>query len=316
MGDNNLILTLLLCLVLTFSKALALPVVKHILTAWTRLYTAAAPKHDRNEQREQVESYFHDQVQSYLDDGYHPAEAAVNIFLQTMSAVPSDIAWSLSYLPSAAASKLEKGSQKIRLLRTPKLIIFSVALVAMMNTGALVSDTDPLWRELLTINIGAAGAIALTRYQDRVWTRRVITCGIWVTASLFFAFLTWTIIQHRLYATPIFAQSLLHFVGGVLPLILAIALASNICRDRVFKGHWWPVFVAWFLIAGISIVSAVQLHAQILLVAWAAIAIGLISLAFISGVFYGGTTLAYLFATRASATGMMWTANSIRRLTQ
>ena len=315
MGDNNLIIAVFTCLALFLTKAFALQGVKFLLTNWTRLYTWVAPESERNDHREQVESDFHDQVRSILHDGYHPAEAAVHIFLRMASAMPSDIAWSLSHLPGMVASKLERGSQRIRTLRTPRLVIVSVGILALMNTAAWTSDTDPLWREILLVNIGTGCAIALTRYQERTWAKRLMMWATWVMITLLLGFLTWITIEHRLYETPKFAQSVLHMSVGISPVILAIIVGSNACRSRVFKGHWWPVLVAWFLIASISLISAIMLDSEILLVVWASTAIGLFGLTIISVVFCGGAALAYLGATKGTATCMTWAAYCIRQVT-
>ena len=316
MGDNNLIITVLSFLGLILSKAFALQWVKFLLTNWTRFYTSVAPESEREDLREQVESDFYDQVQSYLSDGYHPAEAAVRIFLRMVSAVPGDIAWSLSYLPGTVASKLERGSQRIGAIKTPRSLIVWVGILALANTAALTSDIDPLWRELLVVNVGAAGAIALTHYQERTWAKRAMAWGPWLMVALLLGFLALMTTEHRLYEAPEFTQSVLLLVGGTLPVILAGIVGSNVCRYRVFKGHWWPVFVAWFLIASISFFSAILLDSQILLVIWAATTIGLFGLVIMAAVFCGGVALVYLGATRGTATCMTWAANCIRQLTK
>ena len=315
MGDNNLIITALSFFALILAKAFALQWAKSLLTNWTRLYTSVAPDSEREDQREQIESDSHDQVQNYLSDGYHPAEAAVHIFLRMVSAIPGDIAWSLSYLPGTVASKLERGSQRIRAIKTPRLLIVSVGILALANTAALTSDTDPLWRELLVVNVGAAGAIALTHYQDRTWAKRAMKWGPWLMVTLLLGFLALITIEHHLYEAPEFGQSVLLLAGGILPLVLAMMVGSNACRNRVFKGHWWPVLIAWLLIASISLISAILLDSEILLVVWAATTIGLSGLVIMAAVFCGGAALVYIGATKGSAACMAWTANRIRQLT-
>jgi len=229
--------------------------------------------------------------------------------------MPGDIAWSLSYLPGMVASKLERGSQRSRTLRTPTLVTVSVGVLALVNTAALTSDTEPLWREILLTNAATAGAIALIRYQERTWAKRVMMWAPWVMMTLLFGFLISMTIEHRLYETPQFTQSTLILAGGISPVILATIVGSHACRSRVFKGHWWPVLVAWLLIASISVMSAILLDSEILLVVWSATAIGLVGLAIMSVVFCGGAALALLGATKGSATCMIWVAYCIRRFT-
>ena len=316
MGDNNLTTLLMSCLALFLVKAFALPAVKFLLTNWTRLYTAVAPEAERNELRQQINTHLDDEIRLHSQEGYHPAEAAAHILLSTISGIPGDIAWSLSYLPSAVASKLEKGSQKIKTHGRPKVVIISVVLLAVMNIGAVVSDTEPLWRELLIANVAATGAITLTRYHEKTWAKRLMTWGPCLVFTLMFGFFAWTIIELRLYETPIFAQSLLLCALGVLPIILAIAVSTNTCRARAFGGRWWPVLVAWVLIASISIIAAVQLELQMLLVVWSTTAIGLIAFVTMCVAFCAGATLAYIGATKGTARCMIWSANCIRRLTE
>ena len=316
MGDNNLIITVLSFLVLILTRAFALQWVKFLLSNWTRLYTSVAPESEREDLREQVESDFYDQVQSLSSDGYHPAEAALRIFLRMVSAVPGDIIWSVSFLPGTVASKLERGSHRIRAIKTPRSLIIWVGLLALVNTAALTSDIDPLWRELLIVNVGAAGAISLTHYQERTWAKRTMAWGPWLMVALLLGLLAWMTKEHRLYEAPEFAQYVLLFVAATLPLILAAIVGSNVCRHRVFKGHWWPVFFAWFLIASISSLSAILLGYPILLVVWVATAIGLFGLFIMAALFCGGAALVYLGATRGSATCMTWAANCIRQLTK
>lgn len=316
MGDNNLTTLLISCLALFLAKAFALPAVKFLVSNWTRLYTAAAPEAERNELRQQVEVHLDYEVRLYSQGGYHPAEAAAHILLSMISGIPGDVAWLLSLLPGTVASKLDKGSQKIRTHSRPKLVIASIALFAVMNIGALVSDTEPFWSELIIANVGVAGGIALTRYREHTWAKRLMTWGACFMLLVAFGLFAWIIIQLRLYDTPMFAHFLLLCALGVLPVILAVAVSTDVCRARAFGGRRWPMFVAWVVIAVISIVSAIQLDFQILLLAWSSMAIGLTAFLTICVVFYGGVTLAYLGATKGTARCMIWSANCIRRLNE
>ena len=316
MGDNNLTTLLISCLALFLVKAFALPAIKILVANWTRLYTSVAPEAERHELRQQIEAHLDDEIRLHSQEGYHPAEVAAHILLSAISGMPGDTAWSLSRLPSTVASKLDKGSQKVRTHSRPKLVIASIAILAVMNIGALVSATEPFWRELLIVNLGAAGGIALTRYREHNWTKRLMTLGVCLMLLIAFGLFAWTIIQLRLYDTPMFAHFLLLCALGVLPVILAIAVSTDACRAHAFGGRWWPVFVAWVVIAVISITSAIQLDLQILLVAWSTMAIGLTAFLIICAAFYGGATLAYLGATKGTARCMIWSANCIRRLNE
>ena len=316
MGDVYLIITLLSRLVSTPAKAFALPAVKLMLTGWTKLHTAMAPEHQRSDIRQQTASDFHDQVQQLLGDGYHPAEVATRIFFRMLVHIPSDIAAAISYVPATLARNLETAAQAIRTRGTPELTIISVGLFAFMNTGTLLSDSTPLWRELLIANVSTAAAVIFVRYQNHAWAKRAMTGVLFATLSGVIALLAWVTIENRLYESPHFTSSVILLACAMLPVILCAAVSSNVCRTRLFKGHWWPVFIVWLAIASVSITSAALLDYQILLIAWATPAFALIGLTIMLTVFCGGAALVFLGISKGTSVTMTWAANGIRHLTK
>ena len=319
MGDAYLIIpiiALLSMMVSTPAKAFALPAVRLMLTGWTKLHTAMAPEHHRSDIRRQTESDFHDQVQQLLGDGYHPAEAAIRIFFRILVHVPSDTAAAISYVPATLVCRLDTAARAVRTRGTPKLAIISVGLFAFMNTGVLLSDSTPLWRELLMANTATAAAVILHHYQNHTWAKRVMTGLLFVAISSGGTILAWITIDNRLYESPHFTSFVILLACAILPVILCAAVASNVCRTRLFNGHWWPVFIAWFAIAAVSVISAVLLGYQILLIAWATPVVALFGLAIMLTVFCGGVALAFLGASRGASITMNWAANGIRHLTK
>ena len=298
MGDVSLIIALLALVAPTLVKAFALPAVRILLTGWTKLHTAMAPEPQRSDIRQQTESDFHDQGQQLLGDGYHPAEAATRIFFRMLVHVPSDIVAAISYVPATLARRLENVAQAIRTRGTPKLAIIAVGLFAFMNTGALLSDSTPLWHELVKANAAAAAAVILTHYQNHTWAKRVMAGAICATLAGVVALLAWVTIENRLYESPHFTASVILLACAILPVMLCAVVASNACRIRLFKGRWWPVFFVWLAIASVSITSAVLLDYQILLIAWATPAFALTGLMIMLTVFCGGAALVFLGISR------------------
>ena len=81
MDISDLIVILLAPVVLLVVNAFALSVVMFIVKAWTRLYTMAAPEHERESRRAEATSVLHEQRSASRAEGYKPAEVAIRVLI-------------------------------------------------------------------------------------------------------------------------------------------------------------------------------------------------------------------------------------------
>ena len=132
-GMDSLITILLAPIVLIVVNAFALSVVTFIVKAWTRLYTMAAPEHERECRRSEADSVLHEQHSTSRAEGYKPAEAAVRVLFRMALRVRSDMAWLVPYLPTTLAERLAKGGDALSRVRTPTRLVSTLAVLGLMN---------------------------------------------------------------------------------------------------------------------------------------------------------------------------------------
>ena len=314
MGDQGLMIAIISFFALTLAKAFALPSVSLFARCWTWLYSMAAPETERDRRRKDIESELHEEIQDLQAEGYHPAEVALRVLVRVAIGIPADVTWAVCYLPNNLSPKLERGSEALRGSKTPAIVVVSVGLFAMMNVGVWVAQPDVWWREFFVANLGVVGAIVLVSNRQRTWARRITTWGPGAAAAILFAFLLWSIVEQRWYTAPMFGQYMLLFISAMLPLVVAIAVGTEACRVRIFKGRWWPVYVSWLFIAVVSTGAAILLRSEVLLVTWSTVFIGLSGLVIMTFVFCWAAAFICRGATKGTAACMKWAAQGIRNL--
>ena len=263
------------------ARTYALPMVTSFVKAWTWLYTVAVPEGERNNRRAEVLSDLHEHIHDSRAKGHRPAKIAVHVLLRMLCGVKDDLAWSAPYLPSVMAERLESGGEALSHLKTPTVTVTSLATVSLLNLSFFMSEGDKAWTVLIGMNVSACGVIFVMHNQQRLWARRILNWYLGIATTLLFGVLVWVVLYHRVYEVPDFYRLLLQFAVAMLPLALVMLVGSERCRSRFFKGHWWPVFTCWGLIAAISLGASMYLGLSILITVWAVMA--LTALAFIIG---------------------------------
>lgn len=307
--DNLNVITILLApIVLIVVSAFALSVVTFIVKAWTRLYTMAAPEHERESRRSEVHSVMHQERSVSREEGYKPAEVAARLLLRMALRVRSDMAWLAPYLPTALAGQLASGGDALSRVRTPTRMVSSLAALGLMNGSLYLSDEDSTWMGWLLLNVGMLGMIVIMWNDQPLWARRTLYAKTALSMALATGVIVWVTIQYRVYETPEIYQ----YVLAIVPILLAMVVAGKRFRVRFFRDRWWPVFVCSGLIVAVSLGTALIANLTTLLTAWTLMAATLVALITAIAIFGAGALLVWYLASRVIAMGMRWAAAFIR----
>lgn len=307
-GMDSLITILLAPIVLIIVSALALSAVTFIVKGWTRLYTIAAPEHERESRRAEADSVLHEERSAFRAEGYKPAEVAVRVLLRMALRVRSDMAWLAPYLPTALAERLAKGDDALSRVRTPTRMVSSLAVLGLMNWSFYMSDDDLTWMGWLLLNVGMLAMFVVMWNDQRRWARRVLYSLTGLATVMATGVVVWVTFQYRLYEIPLFYQ----YVLAMLPVLLAMVVADKSIRVRFFRDRWWPVFVCWFLMAVASLGAALISNLTAFVTAWKLMAAIVLALVTATAIFTVGTFLVWYVGTRVIALGMRQAARGIR----
>ena len=308
--------TALSVLITVAVRAFALPMALAVAKRWTWFYSAAVPITEQEARRAEIQSDLHEQVADCRAEGYQPAEIAFHVLLRVVRGVIDDLAWSAPYLSSMLAEQFERGSESLRNVRTLTPIISAMAVLGMMNASLAVSDGDRTWTEWLRTNGVVLAAIVLMWNQQHRWARRIFHSSIYLAIFMAVGVLLWMVLNHRLYEIPTFSQSMFQFGFAMLPMVLGMVVSSETCRTRVFKGHWWPVYVSWILITAISLGTAVFVGLKTSMTIWATMALLAAALFILGTIFISGSAIICHGGLKASAGCMRLMAAGIRHLSQ
>lgn len=307
--------TLLMQFVLVVGQAIALPMVKSSVNAWTRLYTSVAPEGERQARREEVLSDLHEHINDSKSEGYRPAEVAVQILFRMVWGAKDDVAWSTPYFSNAMATRLDSWSEDLSRMKTSRAAISLLALFSMINSVFFFSDTDKTWTHLLALNVGACVVFVVMHNQKRTWARRIINLCVAIFIIMAVAVPVWAILHLRLYEMPGFNQLFPQLAITLLPLALAMFIGSETFRARVFKGRWRPVIICWIIIAAISLGIAFSMGYSTLGIIWAGVGLATLTLVIVCVFFVAVAVVACYGALKASAGFTRLIASGIRRLT-
>ncbi len=309
--STNLLAQFILVIVFAF----ALPAVRLFVRAWTWLYTSVAPAVERGPRRAEVLSDLHEHIEDSKAEGHSPAEIAIHVLLRTFCGLKDDLTWSVPYLPHAMTERLESGSHTLSRLRTPTVVVTSLALFGMVNVLFLMSDGDKPWTALLGWNIAACVVSIVMHNQERIWARRILHWYLALATVLLAGVLIWATLQHRLYEMPNFSHLMLQVPVAMLPPVLAMLVSTERCRTLLFKGCWWPVFACWGLIVAISLGTAIFMGLTTLITVWAAIAMVGLTLAIASAIFVGSAAVICHGGLKGGAGLMRLMAAAAKRMT-
>ena len=305
---------ILLVVVMIGLGALALPIAKGVAKGWLWLYTATAPKIEREARRAEISSDLHDQVADSRAEGHRPVETAIHILLRVVCGMKDDVAWAAPYLPSTLAEKLEKRSEALGNVRVPAWVVAGMATFGLMNWAWFMSEGANTWREWLLFNSSVVTGIVLLWKQDHPWVRRLVPFGISLMVSMMIIVLIWTVHRHRLYEIPAFNAMLLQVAVAMLPLILGAVAKSEWFRVRAFNGRAWPVYASWVLIAAVSLGIAIPMGHTVALTFWAAMASLVVGFAILTVIFTTASAAVCYGGLKGGETLMRVMAAGFRRL--
>ena len=260
-------------------------------------------------------SDLHEHVQDSRAEGHRPAEIAVHVLLRMLCGVQDDLAWSVPYLPSAMAERLERGGATLSQFRTPTVMVTSLAMFSLLNVSFFLLDGDKSWTLFLGMNVSACLVIIVMHNQRHSWARRILHGYLGIATLSIVSMLVWVVLHHRPYETPGFYRLMLQVAVAMLPLILAVLISSERCRARIFNGRWWPVIACWGLIAAISFGSSMYLGFSTLTTVWTSMALAAIALAFVCAVFASCAAVVCLGGLKGGAGLLRLMAAGIRHLT-
>ena len=232
--------------------ATGLPTTIRIVRLWTCIYTALAPRDDRDSRRAEILSDLHDHREHLLLEGHRPVEAAVLIFLRMITGAMDDVAWAWPHFCSILVGKLNSGKFSVQRIVTRKVLVMSVACLGSVNCLFFAADIEHTLLEWSAHNLGAVIASVLMCHQEHPTARRVLTGLMGVAIATGTALVAWLVIEYRLYDEPLFRQMML----SALPILVMLVIGTKGFRVRAFGGRWWPALISWVVIGGISIAAA------------------------------------------------------------
>ena len=301
-------------IILVVIRAFALPLAQSFARLWMSIYAAGVPSNLREDRRAEILSDLYEHVTNFREQGYRPDEIAITIMLRVVRGMKDDVAWSAPHLPVALAEQFERGSEALRHVGTPKVIITAMAVVGMINCAWLMSDEDKTWVMWFILNGVALNVSVLMGNQQHRWARRLILLfkGLAFVGGI--ATILYLVLDRRLYESPSFNQTMLGFALALVPLFLLTVVSSETCRVRLFRRRWWPIFSSSVLsIVGALWISSYMGLTATLVTVWmllASLAVGYMVLA---AIFLGGSSIVWYGGLRGGAAGMRLLADRIRR---
>jgi hypothetical protein len=303
-----IILAILIGLVV---RAFALPIVKHIVTGWTRLYVVIASEEGKT-RREEVLSYMHEQISFNRNEGDASDAIALKILLCLVTGLRDDVAWCAPFVPGILADKTARWSDALRHFRTPKLMIPSLATLGFMNLAFFSSQSGQTVATWVCLNGVTIAVIVLMWKLQHPLARRIFYSWIGAGTLIMMAFIVWLTVHYHLYELPIFRVYMLAMTA----MAPAILVVDKSWRTRLFRGRWWLVIICWVLITAGSLAASWVLVGSItpLLTAWATIALLIASLFILCGIVAIVASAVWYGGVKGSAIGLRLMAAGIRRL--
>lgn len=229
--------------VVAFINAHALPIAKHIVIGWVWLYSAIAPKEDREGRRAEVLSHMHDLIDFCLEKGHTSREIAVLILENMVRGAADDVAWGIPFIPNrltALADRVKDWSEALRHSRVPSAMIAGVATLGPINYALFSSDNRTFVHWLIANGIVVVMTALLWKSRHPL-VKRILYSWIGVAIIAAIAGIVWVSIQYHLYETMTFKTFLLAMIA-VSPVIIVV---DKSWRQRFFRGKWWLIVICW-----------------------------------------------------------------------
>lgn len=304
--------TVLVACIGMFIRAHALTIVTRVVMGWVWLYSAVAPKEDRNGRRAEALSHIYELTNTYQKARYAPGEIAVRLLENGILGMPDDMAWSISSIHEGLADRVKGWSDALRRYKIPSEMIAGVGTLALINCSLSSSQSNPTIGTRLLVNGMVIAITVLIWKRNHPLARRIF--NIWMGASILagVAVMVWLTINYHLYETTTFKVFMLAMVAAS----PAVIVVDKSLRKRVFGGRWWLIAICWAaIVAGACVGSLLIAHdVKLLLVAWGVITLLVAGLFMLGGAAaLAGYVLCWL-GIRGGAGGLRLLASGIRRL--
>jgi len=302
-------------LIITFISAHALTITRHIVRGWVWLYSAIAPKEDRQERRGEVLSHIQDMIDSYQKARWPQREIAVLVLEHVMAGAADDMAWCIAFVPERLAGLADRAkgwSDTLRHYRVPNIAIAGVATLALMNCAFFSSQSNLTAGTWLLMNGIVIAMTVLIWKREHPLARRIfnILMGLAIAAGI--ATMVWLTINYHFYQTMTFKVFMLAMVAA-LP---AVIVFDKPLRKRLFRDKWWLIVICWAaIVAGACVGSLLIAHdVRLLLGIWGAMVLLVAGLLMVVGAATFGAYILCWLGIRGSAGGLQLLASGIRRL--
>jgi len=307
-----LVSTVLAAIVGMFIRTHALTITKQIVMGWVWLYSAIAPKEDRDGRQAEVLSHLHELINNHQKAGYAPGEIVVRILESWVMGMVDDVAWCIPFVPGVLADRVKGWGDNLRHYRIPAAMIAGVATLGLMNYSFFSSPNNQSFGTWLFANtIGIAITVLLWKYNHPL-ARRIFQAWIGIAMAGGVAVMGWMTIHYQLYAGMTFKILMLAMVA-VLP---AIIVVDKSWRQRLFRGRWWLIPICWApIIAGALAGSLLIAHSiKPLLEMWAAMALLVVGMLIVYGLIALAAYVLCWLGIRGSEGGLRLVAAGIRHL--
>jgi hypothetical protein len=304
--------TVLVACIGMFIRAHALTIVTRVVMGWVWLYSAVAPKEDRDGRRAEALSHIYELTNTYQKAMYAPGEIAVRLLENGILGMPDDMAWSISSIHEGLADRVKGWSDALRRYKIPREMIAGVGTLALINCFLSSSQSNPTIGTRLLVNGMVIAITVLIWKRNHPLARRIF--NIWMGASILagVAVMVWLTINYHLYETTTFQVFMLAMAAAA----PAVIVVDKSLRKRVFGGMWWLIAICWAaIVAGACVGSLLIVHdVKLLLVAWGVITLLVAGLFMLGGAAaLAGYVLCWL-GIRGGAGGLRLLASGIRRL--
>ena len=255
-------------------RAFLLPLAKRVDQIWSWLYTAAAPKDVRDDQRAEMYSDLYGLIDDHRRQGYGPESISFHLLLRILRGMKDDVAWAWPHSRGTLAVRLEQGSEYLRNMGRPGEKFASISTLGMFNGLFLYGNQGMAFSEWIIANVGMISFVVLHLNYKRSWARRILHFWIALAALGVLIVSTYVVIDHRLYELPAFNQIMMAGSLAFLPLTVLMILTGSTIRTRVFRNRLWPIFLSASLatISSLAISSSLGLTADLMNV-WTIMAI-------------------------------------------
>ena len=217
------------------------------------------------------------------------------------------------------ADMLERGSEYLDGLGSPRIAIALLATFMLLNSSILLSAEGGVLENLLVVNGGLLWTVLLLWFLDRTKTQeflkradRALSIGTGIMSLLLLGGSLWVVFERQLYHDPATYQ----FPVALLPIALGLTLCIGKVRKRLFNGLWRPVYICWCAIGAIALGSVLLLSPDPTpwLEIWGGILVVCSGFAMVFAIYIGMAAVVWRGGVKTGGATLRILATRIRRL--